>query len=103
MEWVLEFIGVFTRPGISVEDQTNLIDDLARPLISLEKIVQTERAPRTHLSLEDLRYVRETADLSHEARAAAWDNRTPKPSSLLAAPMWKCIETRTSLRTGASP
>ena len=79
MEWVLEFIGVFTRPGISVEDQTNLIDDLARPLISLEKIVQTERAPRTQLSLDDLRYVRETADLSYEARAVAWDNRTPKP------------------------
>jgi len=79
MEWVLEFIGVFTRPGISVEDQTNLIDDLSRPLIGLEKIVQTERAPRTQLSLDDLRYVRDTAELSHEARAVAWDNRTPKP------------------------
>jgi hypothetical protein len=79
MEWVLEFIEVFTRPGISVEDQTNLIDDLSRPLISLEKIVQTERAPRAQLSLDDLRYVRDTAELSHEARAVAWDNRTPKP------------------------
>jgi len=79
MEWVLEFIGVFTRPGISVQDQTNLIDDLSRPLIGLEKIVQTERAPRTQLSLDDLRYVRDTAELSHEARAVAWDNRTPKP------------------------
>jgi hypothetical protein len=79
MEWVLEFICVFTRPRIAVEDQTNLIDDLSRPLISLEKIVQTERTPRTQLSLDDLRYVRDTAELSHEARAVAWDNRTPKP------------------------
>jgi hypothetical protein len=79
MEWVLEFIGVFTRPRIAVEDQTNLIDDLSRPLISLEKIVQTERAPRAQLSLDDLRYVRDTAGLSYEARAVAWDNRTPKP------------------------
>jgi hypothetical protein len=79
MEWVLEFIEVFTRLGISVEDQTNLIEDVSRPLISLEKIVQTERAPRTQLSLDDLRYVRDTAELSHEARAVAWDNRTPKP------------------------
>jgi hypothetical protein len=79
MEWVLEFIEIFTRPGISVEDQTNLIDDLSRPLISLEKIVQTERAPRAQLSLDDLRYIRDTAELSHEARAVAWDNRTPKP------------------------
>jgi hypothetical protein len=79
MERVLEFIEVFTRPGISVEDQTNLIDDLSRPRISLEKIVQTERAPRMRLSLDDLRYVRDTAELSHEARAVAWDNRTPKP------------------------
>jgi hypothetical protein len=79
MEWVLEFIKVFTRLGISAEDQTHLIDDLSRPLISLEKIVQTERAPRTQLSLDDLRYVRDTAELSHEVRAVAWDNRFPKP------------------------
>jgi hypothetical protein len=79
MEWVLKFIEVFTRPGISVKDQTNLIEDLSRPLISLEKIVQTERAPRTRLSLDDLRYIRDTAKLSHAARAVAWDNRTPKP------------------------
>jgi hypothetical protein len=74
-----EFIEVFTRPGISVEDQANLIDDLSRPLISLEKIVQSERAPRVQLSLDDLRYLRDTAELSYEARAVAWDNRTPKP------------------------
>ena len=79
MEWVLEFIEVFTRPGISVEDQTNLIDDLSRPQISLEKIVQTERGPRRQLSLDDLRYVWETRELSHEERAATWDNRAPKP------------------------
>jgi hypothetical protein len=79
MEWVQEFIEVFTRPGISIEEQTDLIDDLSRPLISLEKIVQTERAPRIRLSLDDLRYVRDTAELSHEARAVAWDNRSPKP------------------------
>ena len=79
MEWVLEFIEAFTRPGISVEDQTNLIEDVSRPLIQLEKIVQTERGPRAQLLLDDLRYVRDTAELSHEERAVAWDNRTPKP------------------------
>jgi hypothetical protein len=79
MEWVLEFIEVFTRAGISVEDQTNLIDDLSRTQVPLEAIVQTMRGPRTQLSLDDLRYVRDTAELSHEARAVAWDNRTPKP------------------------
>jgi hypothetical protein len=79
MELVLEFIAVFNRPGIPVEDQIDMIDDLSRPLIGLEKIVQSERAPRTQLSLDDLRYVWKTAELSYEARAIAWDNRTPKP------------------------
>ena len=79
MEWVLEFIDVFTRPGISVEEQTALVDDLSRHSVPLEKIVQAERAPRRQLSLSDLRYVWETRELSHEERAAAWDNRTPKP------------------------
>jgi hypothetical protein len=79
MEWVLEFIEIFTRPGISVEDQTNLIDDLSRPRIPLEKIVQVERSPRLQLSLDDQRYIWNTSGLSHEERALAWDNRTPKP------------------------
>jgi hypothetical protein len=79
MEFVLEFIEVFTRPGISVEEQTDLIDDLSRHSVPLEKIVQAERAPRRQLSLNDLRYVWETRELSHEERAATWDNRTPKP------------------------
>jgi hypothetical protein len=79
MEWVLEFIEVFTRPGISVEQQTALLDDLSRHSVPLEKIVQAERAPRRQLSLDDLRYVWETRELSHEERAATWDKRTPKP------------------------
>jgi hypothetical protein len=79
MEWVLEFIGVFTRPGISVEDQTNLIDDLSRPQVPLETIVQTTRGPRSRLSPTDLRYIWETRNLSHEERAIAWDNRNPNP------------------------
>jgi hypothetical protein len=78
MEWTLKFIEVFTRPGISVEDQTNLIDDLSHRRIPLEKIVQVERGPRRQLSLDDLRYVWETRELSHEERATTWDNRTPK-------------------------
>jgi hypothetical protein len=79
MEWVLRFIEVFTRPGISVEDQTVLIEDLSRPRVSLEKIVQTTRGPRLELSESELRYVWETKDLSHEERASAWDSRTPMP------------------------
>jgi hypothetical protein len=79
MELTLKFIEIFTRPGISVEDQTNQIDDLSRRRIPLEKIVQVERGPRFKLSLDDLRYVWETRELSHEERAATWDNRTPKP------------------------
>jgi hypothetical protein len=79
MEWVLEFIQVFTRPGISSQEQINLIDDLSRPRVSPEAIVRATRGPRLELSLSDLRYVWETRDLSHEERAKAWDNRTPKP------------------------
>ena len=79
MEWVLEFIEVFTRPGISIVEQTDLIDDLSRHGVPLGKIVQAERAPRRQLSLADLRYVWETRGLSHEERAATWDNRAPKP------------------------
>jgi len=37
MNGLLKFIEVFTRPGISMEDQTNLIDDLSRRRIPLEK------------------------------------------------------------------
>ncbi len=79
MEWVLEFIAVFTHPGISVEDQTDLIDDLSRPQVPLDTITRTTRGPRVELSASELRYVWETRDLSHEARAIAWDNRIPKP------------------------
>jgi hypothetical protein len=79
MEWVLEFIETFTRPGISVEDQTDLIDDLSRPHVPLDAIVRTERGPRLKLSPSELRYVWETNDLSHDERAKAWDTRTPKP------------------------
>lgn len=79
MEWVLEFIEVFTRPGISIEDQTNLIDDLSRPRVPLRGIIRTARGPRLELSTAELRYVWETRDLSHTARAIAWDNRTPEP------------------------
>jgi len=86
MDWVLEFIAVFTRTGISVEDQTDLIDDLSRPRIPIGKIVQTERGERLKLSLEDLRYVWQTRELSHEARALAWDTRTPKPFQPLGRP-----------------
>jgi len=79
MEWVLEFIAVFTHPGISVEDQTDLIDDLSRPQVPLDTITRTTREPRLELSASELRYVWETRDLSHEARAIAWDNRSPNP------------------------
>ena len=79
MEWVLEFIEVFTRPGISIEEQTDLIDDLSRPQVPLDTITQTTRGPRLELSASELRYVWETRDLSHEARAIAWDNRNPNP------------------------
>lgn len=79
MEWVLDFIGDFTRPGISVEDQTNLIDDLSRPQVPLDTIVQTPRGPRSRISPADLRYIWETRSLSHEERAIAWDNRDPNP------------------------
>jgi hypothetical protein len=82
MEWVLEFIEVFTRPGISIEQQKALVDDLSRHSVPLEKIVKTERAPRRQLSLDDLRYVWETRELSHDDRAATWDSRTPKPFQL---------------------
>ena len=79
MGLVSEFIGAFTRPAISDEEQTNLIEDLSRPLVPLETIVRTERGPRLKLSPSELRYVWETNDLSHEERAKAWDSRTPKP------------------------
>jgi hypothetical protein len=79
MEWVLEFIEVFTRPGISVEDQSDLIEDLSRPRVPLETIGQTTRGSRLELSTSELRYVWETKDLSHDQRAIEWDNRTPKP------------------------
>ena len=79
MELVLKFIKGFTRPGISSEEQALLIDDLSRPRVPLEKIVQTERDQRLRLSLSDLRYVWETRALSHEQRAMAWDNRAPEP------------------------
>jgi hypothetical protein len=79
MEWVLEFIAVFTHPGISVEDQTDLIDDVSRPQVPLDTITRTTRGPRLELSVSELRYVWETRDLSHEARATAWDNRSPNP------------------------
>jgi len=86
MEWVLEFIEVFTRPGISVGDQTNLIDDLSRPRVPLEGIVRIARGPRLGLSPADLRYVWETRDMSHEERAIAWDNRAPSPFQPLGRP-----------------
>lgn len=79
MEWVLKFIEVFTRPGISIEEQTDLIDDLSRPRVPLETVVRTARGPRLELSPSELRYVWETRDLSHEERATAWDNRSPEP------------------------
>lgn len=79
MEWVLAFIEAFTRSAISVQDQINLIDDLSRPRVSLEAIVRTTRGPRLELSPSELRYVWETRHLSHEERAKAWDNRSPKP------------------------
>ncbi len=79
MEWVLEFIEAFTLSGISVEDQIDLIDDLSRPQVPLDTITRTSRGPRIELSASELRYVWETRDLSHEARATAWDNRIPKP------------------------
>src|SRR5258708_23336141 len=86
MERVLKFIDIFTRSGISLEEQTALIEDLSRLRIPLEKIVQTERGERLKLSLEDLRYVWQTRELSHEARALAWDTRTPKPFQPLGRP-----------------
>jgi hypothetical protein len=76
MEWVLEFMEVFTRTGISVEEQTDLIDDLSRPRVPLETIVRTTRGPRLELSPSELRYVWETRDLSHVER----------PCSFLACP-----------------
>jgi hypothetical protein len=79
LDLVSEFISVFTRPSISAEEQTDLIEDLSRPLVPLETIVRTERGPRLKLSPSELRYVWETNDLSHDDRAKAWDSRTPKP------------------------
>jgi hypothetical protein len=79
MEWVLEFIGDFTRPEIPIEDQIDLIDDLSRPQVPLDTIVQTPRGPRSRISPADLRYIWETRSLSHEERAIAWDNRNPNP------------------------
>jgi hypothetical protein len=86
MEWVLEFIEAFTRRGISVVEQTNLIEDASRPQVSLETIVQTTRGPRLQLSPADLRYIWETRNLSHEERAIAWDNRNPQPLHLFDRP-----------------
>lgn len=79
MGLVSEFISAFTRPGISIEEQTDLIEDVSRPLVPLEAIVRTPRGPRLRLSPSELRYVWETKDLSHEERAKAWDSRTPMP------------------------
>jgi len=79
MGLVSEFIAVFTRPGISPEEQADLIEDLSRPLVPLEAIVRTERGPRLKLSPSELHYVWETNNLSHDERAKAWDNRTPNP------------------------
>lgn len=79
LDLVSEFIGVFMRPGISAEEQADLVEDLARPLVPLEAIVRTERGPRLKLSPSELRYVWETNNLSHQERAKAWDSRTPKP------------------------
>src|SRR6266478_521187 len=79
MEWVLEFIEVFNRPGIAVEDQIDLIDDLSRSQVPLDTITRTTRGPRLELSASELRYVWETRDLSHEARAIDWDSRVPRP------------------------
>jgi hypothetical protein len=79
LEWVLEFIGVFTRARISNDEQRDLIFDLSRPRVPLETIGQSQRESPFKLSHEDLRYVWETRELSHQERAAVWDSRTPKP------------------------
>jgi|SRR5215468_10526556 len=79
MELVLKFIKVFTRPGISAEDQTLLIDDLSRSRVALENIVSPERRKRGRFSESDLRYVWDTKDLSHRDRAAEWDKRKFHP------------------------
>lgn len=77
MEWVLEFIKVFTRRRISREEQSDLIADLTRAGVPVDSITKAERGER--LTLSESRYVWETRGLSHEERARAWDNRTPKP------------------------
>src|SRR5439155_17778956 len=92
MEWVLEFIEIFARPGISVEDQTNLVADLARPRVSLDRIIKTERRERSQLTPSELRYVWETRDLSHEERAKAWDSRTPRPFQPFGGPNLKMFQ-----------
>jgi hypothetical protein len=79
MELVGKFIDVFTRPGISAEEQKDLIDDLSRPGVPLEEITTTERGHRVRLSARDSRYVRDTSDLPYEALAKAWDERKPTP------------------------
>lgn len=79
MELVLKFIKVFTRPGISNEEQALLIDDLSRPRVPWEKIVTPERRQRARFSECDLRYVWETRGLSHIERAAEWDKRRFHP------------------------
>ena len=81
MEWVQDFVKVFGRPGISLEDQSYLIEDLSRPYVPLKMIGRSTRGPRLKLSSSELRYVWETRDLSHAQRAAVWDNRAPKPFS----------------------
>jgi len=86
----VEFIELFTRPGISVEDQTNLIDDLSRTQVPLETIV-TNHAWAAHTA-----FARRFAlhlgnqNLSHEERAIAWDNRNPNAFH----PFWKKREKR---------
>jgi len=79
MELVLKFIKLFTRPGISSEEQTLLIDDLSRPRVPWEKIVTPERRERARFSESDLRYVWDTRGLSHRERAAEWDKRKFHP------------------------
>jgi hypothetical protein len=79
MELVWKFIENFTRPHISAGYQMDMIYDVFNPHVSLERICRPERGPRLNLSDDDIRYIWETRHLSHEDRAAAWDNRSPRP------------------------
>jgi len=74
---------LFTAPGISVEDQTNLIDDLSRTQVPLGDDLYKPRVGRAHGFRPPICATFGNQKLVHEGRAIAWDNRIPRVPSLL--------------------